>query len=76
MSAASEPDDPILNADPWIIDGMLPIAVAHAEAAAKAAGVTMGEWLSQLIAEQTAAAETKKSTSTAPEISGSPVSRP
>ena len=76
MSAASEPEDPVLNADPWIIDGMLPIAVAHAEAAAKAAGVTMGEWLSRLIADQTAAAETNKSTTATPETTGNPVLKP
>ena len=76
MSAAREPDDPVLNADPWIIDGMLPIAVAHAEAAAKAAGVTMGEWLSRLIAEQTASAEIDKSTSATPETTGNPVLKP
>lgn len=40
-------DDPI-----WTIDGMMPIAVAHAEAAAKAAGIGVGEWLSALLARQ------------------------
>ena len=56
MTAAREPDDQSPTADPWVIDGMLPIAVAHAEAAAKAAGVTVGEWLSQIITELTPAA--------------------
>ena len=55
MTAAREPDDQSPTADPWVIDGMLPIAVAHAEAAAKAAGVTVGEWLSQIITELTPA---------------------
>jgi len=45
--------EPGSEAEPWIIDGMLPIAVAHAEAAAKAAGMTIGEWLAQLIATNT-----------------------
>jgi hypothetical protein len=59
LTAENEPDRHAPDADPWIIDGMLPIAVAHAEAAAKAAGVTIGEWLSQIIAEQTPATEEK-----------------
>ena len=57
MTAENEPDRRAPDAEPWLIDGMLPIAVAHAEAAAKAAGVTIGEWLSQIIAEQTPTAE-------------------
>jgi hypothetical protein len=39
----------------WIIEGMMPIAVAHAEAAARAADVSLGEWLSRLIADNTVA---------------------
>ena len=48
----NESDEPTAKADSWIIEGMLPIAVAHAEAAARAAGMTIGQWLSQLIAAQ------------------------
>lgn len=39
-----------LSDEPWAIADMLPIAIAHAEAAAKAAGLSVGEWLAQLIA--------------------------
>lgn len=49
MTIATDSDDEQSRADPWIVDGMLPIAVAHAEAAAKAAGVSIGEWVSQLL---------------------------
>lgn len=53
MTAANDSDRELPNTDPWIIEGMMPIAVAHAEAAAKAAGLTIGEWLSQIIAGNT-----------------------
>jgi hypothetical protein len=55
LTAENESDRRAPDADPWIIDGMLPIAVAHAEAAAKAAGMTIGEWLSRILVEQTSA---------------------
>ena len=42
MAAEKEPDDKAMNADPWIIDGMLPIAVAHAEAEARASLPALG----------------------------------
>jgi hypothetical protein len=49
--------------DQWIIEGMMPIAVAHAEAAARAAGVSIAEWLSQLISENTLAPAGESSSS-------------
>lgn len=53
MTAGTESDDgQPLDDNAWAIDGMAPIAVAHAEAAAKAAGVGVGEWLSQLLADR------------------------
>lgn len=55
MTTATDSDDEQSHADPWIVDGMLPIAVAHAEAAAKAAGISIGEWVSQLLLATTAA---------------------
>jgi hypothetical protein len=46
---------------------MMPIAVAHAEAAAKTAGLTIGEWLAQLIAGNTpASSETDRLSSSRP----------
>ncbi len=75
MAAEKEPDDKAMNADPWIIDGMLPIAVAHAEAAAKAADMTLGEWLSRLIADQTPTVETSESIAASGEASDLPKSK-